>query len=150
MEELTIRLQGLVEDLAGEHGAELVELQIKGRPGSQIVKVFVDTDSGITLEKCEKISRELSDLLDIEEIMPGKYTLEVSSPGIGRPLRTAHDFRRNLNKNVEVVYQETDEERSFSGMILEATEDSVLLQGEREILRIRIDTIQRGKINLPW
>jgi ribosome maturation factor RimP len=150
VEDLTVRLQELVKELAEEHGAELVDLQIKGRPGSQIVKVFVDTDSGITLEKCEKISRELSDILDIEDIMPGKYILEVSSPGVSRPLRNAHDFRRNLNKDVEVIYRETDEERSFNGIILEATDDSVLLQGEGEMLRIPIATIQRGKINLPW
>ena len=150
MDVIRKRLEEIVARVVAEAGAELVELQLKGRPGSQMIKVFVDTGSGITLDKCESISRSLSDALDTEDIIPGRYTLEVSSPGVGRPLHTMDDFRRNLNKNVEVVYKDTERDVVFLGTVLAASEDSVLLQGEREIRRIALSTIQRGKVSLPW
>jgi ribosome maturation factor RimP len=150
VEDLVKQIKCIVTGLLSEHKVHLIDLEVKGRPGSQIVKVFIDTDSGIRLEQCEKISRELSDILDIEDIMPGKYILEVSSPGIARPLRTPYDFRRNLNRIVQVTFQENNGQQVFEGKVLEASEDSILLQGERETLRIAISTIQHGKVSLPW
>lgn len=147
---LAERLKGLLEPILADQQCELVELQIKGFYGSQIIRVFVDRVGGITLDQCEAISRRLSDELDSEEIIPGDYRLEVSSPGVDRPLRSAADFRRNLNRDVEIVYSSEDEEQMVTGKIVRVSDEIVEIQQQKQNQEILLTTITKAKIHLPW
>lgn len=144
------KLRGLLLPLLESEGVELVELQLKGSHGSQIVKVFVDTEDGITLEKCEVISRKFSDILDIEDILPGKYRLEVSSPGVNRPLHSAKDFLRNMHRQVRVYYEHEAEKLNFLGEIVDVSDDAVTLKAKKGVKRIELSKIKHGEIHLPW
>ncbi len=132
------------------HDAELVELEVKGMPGSQIVKVFVDTDVGITLEKCEFISRTLADQLDIEDVIPGKYRLEVSSPGLSRPLKRLRDFKRNINREIRLIYGDESQTVTVRGKLLDVTDQQVALILKSEKIIIPFSKIKHGEICLPW
>jgi len=139
----------LVPILAAEN-ADLVEMQINGKAGNQTIKVFIDCEGGTTLERCTKISREFSDKLEVEDVIPGKYRIEVSSPGLDRPLKKMQDFSRNLNREVDVVYEDAMELKSFRGKIVDVSNEAVQLQGKQEFKTIPISKIKNGKVSLPW
>ena len=144
------KLEKLLVPILAAENTELVEVQVIGRIGSQTIKVFIDCEGGTTLEKCTKISREFSDWLDIEDVIPGKYRIEVSSPGLDRPLKKPEDFLRNLNREVDVVYGGAMDLKSFHGKIVEVSNEAVQFQGKEELVTIPISKIKNGKLSLPW
>ncbi len=145
------KLKEMLAPILAQEKSELVDLQLKGGARSQIIRVFVDKPGGITLDDCEAISRRFSDSLDSANLIPGAYRLEVSSPGIERPLRSAADFRRNIDREVEITYAEETDIQTVTGKIVNVADDRVEIkkrnQGAREIL---ISNITKAKIHLPW
>ena len=89
-------VNGLIEPLLTSQGFDLAELQLQQHNGRWLVRVFADREEGVTLEACRRLSIDIGHLLDIEELLPASYILEVSSPGLDRPLRTERDCRRHL------------------------------------------------------
>ncbi len=96
----------LVEDVARplteSLGLELVELEYKREGRHMVLRLYIDKQGGVTLDDCADVSRELSAILDVEDIVPGRYTLEVSSPGLNRPLRTRADYERHTGRLVKI------------------------------------------------
>ena len=92
----------IVEPLLQMHGFALLELQLQQRKGQWFVRVFADAEGGISLEDCRKLSRDIGQAFDLEDLVPTSYVLEVSSPGLDRPLRTARDFQRQRQRMVTV------------------------------------------------
>lgn len=93
----------LVVPLLQRRGVELVELALSGGGGRQLVRVFVDRTDGITVDECAAISREIADVFDTRDPIAGTYVLEVSSPGLTRPLKTDRDFERVVGKALRLV-----------------------------------------------
>ncbi|MCH8992728.1 MAG: ribosome maturation factor RimP, partial [Acidobacteria bacterium] len=98
-----------VTEMAVESGAERVEIRHHRAGRYQTVRVLLDKAGGITVSDCAKVSRRLSADLDILDLVDGRYTLEVSSPGLDRPLRTPAEFRRKIGRKVTLEYREGDE-----------------------------------------
>lgn len=96
------RLTEVIEQIATPLGMELVDLEYKREGRDMVVRVFLDKEGGITLDDCAEVSRELSDILDVEDIISGHFNLEVSSPGICRPLKKVADFQRYAGKLIKV------------------------------------------------
>jgi ribosome maturation factor RimP len=84
-------------------GYELVELDVPAPGGSGVLRIYIDREEGIGLDDCERVSHRVSGVLDVEDPIPGQYVLEVSSPGLDRPLRTEEHFRRQAGRVVKVV-----------------------------------------------
>lgn len=146
MDDVEERVRSLAEPVLARHDAELVDVQVK-RGRTQMVRVVADRADGIDLDTCARVSQELSRMLDLEDPIPGRYTLEVTSPGLDRPLRSAQDFRRNAGRKVRVVLATSQHE----GVIEEVEADRVSLRrddGER--VEIPLDRIAKAKILLPW
>ncbi|NIR47549.1 ribosome maturation factor RimP [candidate division KSB1 bacterium] len=150
MKNIEEQLKEILLPILEDERINLVDIQIKGKPGSQVFRVFVDTEGGITLNKCESISRQLSDELDMRDLIPGKYRLEVSSPGIDRPLVSRNDFRRNLARDVQLMYEAETEPKTFQGKIISVTDEAVEIQGQKETRIIPLSDIKKGKLCLPW
>lgn len=114
---LAALLTPLVEGL----GYELWELEYAPARGNGCLRLYIDAAAGITLEDCERVSRAVSDLLDAEDPIPGQYTLEVSSPGLERPLRSAAQFARFVGETVFVeMAVPLEGRRRFKGALLAA------------------------------
>lgn len=96
----------LAESIAGQYGVEVVDIDVGGSARRPIVRVFIDKTGGVTLDDCEQFSRALSALFDVEDPIPTAYTLEVSSPGLDRPLKRRGDFVRSIGKLAKVVTRE--------------------------------------------
>jgi ribosome maturation factor RimP len=114
---LETRLAPLVEGL----GYELWELEYSPGRGNGFLRLYIDAAAGITLDDCERVSRAVSEVLDAEDPIPGQYTLEVSSPGLERPLRTAEHFARFVGETVSVeTVQAIEGRRRFKGALTAA------------------------------
>jgi ribosome maturation factor RimP len=112
---LAARLTPLVEGL----GYELWELEYSAGRGNGFLRLYIDAEAGITLDDCERVSRAVSEVLDAEDPIPGHYTLEVSSPGVERPLRTAQQFARFVGETVYVeTVQAIEGRRRFKGALV--------------------------------
>ena len=96
-------LRQLLEPVVIDHGAALVDLELSGSVSNQILRLLIHVDSGVTLDLCQAISREAADLLDMEDPIPKRYRLEITSPGLDRPLQTDQDFSRARDRNLKLV-----------------------------------------------
>ena len=142
-EELKQRLLPLIE----QEDLELVELDLVGKPPHYILRIFVDKAGGVNVEECADLSRRLSDYLDTEDLIQGRYTLEVSSPGLERPLLSLDDFRRKIGERVKVdLKSPLDEKKEIKGEIVEVRENEVVIALEDKVETIPWDRIEKGRI----
>lgn len=141
------RLIALIEPLIGRLGYELVELEHgKGR-GSAVVRLFIDRPGGVGIEDCERVSREVSALLDVEDPIPTAYTLEVSSPGFERVLRTRAHFERFVGSRVFVeLTAARDGRRRYTGKLLAVGGSGFALEVDGE--RVVVDFAEVAKARL--
>lgn len=145
MSELEERVRSLAEPVLARHGAELVDLVVK-RGRTQLVRVTADRPGGIDLETCAAVSQELSRLLDVDDPIAGRYMLEVTSPGLDRPLRAPQDFRKNVGRKVRIVLAQGQHE----GTIEEAGEQSVRVATATGSIEIPLEEIAKARLILPW
>jgi len=96
------RVTELVEPLAAALGLELAEVEYKQEGRQMVLRLFIDRDGGVTLDDCSAVSRELTEILDVEDFIQGHYNLEVSSPGLNRPLKKPSDFERFTGRLVKI------------------------------------------------
>lgn len=123
------RLEQMVTEIAAEYGAELVEVCHHRAGRYQTVRVLVDKDGGITVSECAKVARRLSADLDVSELVEGRYTLEVSSPGLDRPLKTPAEFRRKIGRKVALEYRGHDGNDCTIEGTIDRVDDAALTVG---------------------
>jgi ribosome maturation factor RimP len=144
--DLEERVRSLAEPLLSKHGAELVDVQVK-RGRTRLVRVVADQPGGITLDVCARVSAELSRMLDVDDPIDGRYTLEVTSPGLDRPLRTEADFRKNAGRKVKVVLASG---RHEEGTVEDVGSDRVILARQNGTVEVQFDEIAKATLVLPW
>ena len=147
------RVRAVAERVTTGRGFELTEVEVRRSGGSKLVRLFVDKEGGIGLGDLQSVSEEVSAILDAEDPMPGSYTLEVSSPGLDRPLKTEADYRRFVGRLAKVSsYELVEERRHWTGRIL-SCEDGVLtlsLETEGACARIPIAKIAHGRLEVEF
>jgi ribosome maturation factor RimP len=144
-------LRALAGPLAAERGLELVDVVIKGAGGRRLVRVVVDRKGGVELADCSEISKRLSEALDAEDPIDGRYSLEVTSPGVDWPLRDAAAFDRVEGRLVEVQRAGADgAPMHVRGTVRAAEAEEVLLDVDGEAVRVAYDEIVSAKQALPW
>ena len=141
------RLIALIEPLVGRLGYELVELEQTSGRGSAVVRLFIDRPEGVGLTDCELVSREVSALLDVEDPINTAYTLEVSSPGFDRVLRTQEHFARFVGSRVYVeLAAPRDGRRRYTGTLLSADDAGIALEVDGQ--RVPMSFAEIGKARL--
>ncbi len=140
-----------VEDLAGSaaarHGASLVGLDVLGEGRRTVVRVNVERASGLSVEDCARISEELSRALDLHDPIPHAYTLEVASPGLDRPLRSAEDFVRFAGRKVDVTVREPIEgRRKWRGRLIGLEGSDVVLDVDAQATRLPLAQIAAARL----
>lgn len=117
--------------LMEEHHFELVDVEYVKEGSSWYLRAYIDKEGGIAIDDCEMISRKLSDWLDKEDFISDSYILEVSSPGLDRPLKKEKDFARSLGKQVDVkLYRAREKQKDFTGTLAEYDKDTVTIELE--------------------
>jgi ribosome maturation factor RimP len=149
------RVTVLAEQMLSSFGMELVDLEYKREGRDMILRLFIDKEGGVTLDDCATVSRELSEVLDVEDFIPDHYTMEVSSPGLDRPLKKAEDFQRFKGKLVKIRTFEPlpddagNKRKTFVGE-LKGLEDGVVLMALKEGQNAAIPYEKVAKANLEF
>jgi ribosome maturation factor RimP len=149
MDKVLAMLFELAEETARGQGVEVDDIQLIGRGRRKLLRVTIDTPDGVTLDECGAFSRDFGALLDVEDSIQGAYTLEVSSPGLDRPLRKPGDFIKCKGKLVRVVTKHKMEGQSFFvGRIIDATGDHVELLVDKRKVIIANEDISRARLEI--
>lgn len=140
-----------VEPLVEAMGVELVDVEVAGSGRSRMVRLYVDREGGVDLETIAEVSREVSPALDADDPFSGSYTLEVSSPGLERPLRTPEHFRRVVGETVSLkTHAEVDGARRHQGELVEVDGDGVTLDVDGARRHLRFDEIAKARTVFEW
>lgn len=137
--DLLERLRRLTEPLVISEGMELVDIEFRREPRGWVLRVFIDKEGGVTINDCVSISQQLGDILDVKDLIPHSYSLEVSSPGVERPLKKEEDFRRFAGRKARLFTQEPVDGKRFLEGILRGIEEGVIYletsEGLKEVHR---------------
>ena len=127
-EQYEAKTEAFLLPLMEEYRFELVDVEYVKEAGNWYLRAYIDTEGGFTVDDCETVSRRLSDWLDKEDFIEDSYILEVSSPGLGRPLKKEKDFVRNKGKEVDIkLYKAIDRQKDFTGILTDFDKDTVTI-----------------------
>jgi ribosome maturation factor RimP len=141
----------IIEPSIDNMGLELVEVEFKKEQGQWILRVYIDREGGVRLQDCEKVSREIEPLLDVEDPVIHSFTLEVSSPGLQRPLKRISDFQRFQGKLAKIkLYTPIESEKKFCAHILRVEGDQIILDREGKILQVPFANIAKANLEIEW
>ena len=140
-------LQELLEPSIERLGYELIDLEARLGGKSGVVRVFIDRPEGISLDDCEKVSRAVSALLDVEDPLPGQYNLEVSSPGLDRKLTKVKHFQRFKGETVKVEMRFPIEGRKrFRGTLVSSNDENIVVEVDGESHTLPLVTIDTARL----
>ena len=139
------KTEQLLLPIMEEHQFELVDVEFVKEAGNWFLRAYIDKPGGIGVNDCETVSRRLSDLLDEQDFIEESYILEVSSPGLGRPLKKDKDLERSIGESVDVrLFRAIDRQKEFTGILTAWDKDTVTLEFEDEATLV----IERANIAL--
>jgi ribosome maturation factor RimP len=146
------RVQELTERVASAHGVDVLELALRRQGRTRVLSVVLDSDDGVDADAVERVTKELSLELDEADPLPGSYILEVTTPGLDRPLQSGRDFRRQRGHEVELLREASGEEprRQLRGVVVAADDQAVTLEAGGSQIRVPLSDVVRGKVVLPW
>jgi ribosome maturation factor RimP len=153
------QLKAIAERVAASHGLEIWDIQSRREATGHVVRVFIDRpgpaatpEESVSIEDCAQVNRELSTILDVEDPLPFSYTLEVSSPGLDRPLRSVEDYRRFAGRLAKLVVSEpVDNQKAFEGRLRGLEQDVVLLEAPNgRTHRLPLRLITRGRLDVEF
>lgn len=139
------KAEAIAEPIVSSFGFELVDVEYVKEAGTWYLRLYIDKEGGITIDDCEAVSRLFSDKLDEEDFIDDAYVMEVSSPGLGRPLKKEKDFKRSIGKEVEIrTYRPIDKQKEFFGILSAYDETHVTITLDDQESRV----FQRDEIAL--
>lgn len=149
LQDLNPKLEKIIKDAAEAAGYELIEwMYISGSRG--ILRVYIDKADRVTIEDCGRFSAYLGSIMDIEDPIPYSYVLEVSSPGVNRPIKTDKDYQMAKSKWVIIVTKEAIEgKREFAGNLQNILDDYVEVEDSGKIYQIKKEYIVRARLDTP-
>jgi len=141
-------IETLVRGVVEAMGYELVGVEyLTGQPGGNLLRVYIDQPEGITLDDCSAVSHQLSGVLDVEDPIPGNYNLEISSPGLDRPLFTPEQFRRYLGQQVNVRLEASlPGRRKYKGKLLAIEGNTIEVEVDGEVYALDLDDIRDARL----
>jgi ribosome maturation factor RimP len=147
MEKIAALTENLIKNVIEAEGLELVHVEYRPQGGSQLLRVLIDKEEGVNLSDCAEISRQLSVLLDVEDLIPDSYVLEVSSPGLERPLFTKEDYQRFAGREIRLVATEKIEaRRNFTGHIRDFADGVLNLDCDGKLYAIPSEKIKKANL----
>jgi len=141
----------LFEPVVAGMGFDLIEIEHFPNPKHGVLRLYIDTPSGsekgVVIEDCSAVSRQISALIDVEDPVNGKFNLEVSSPGLDRPLRRLQDFERFMGSVVKIkTAMPLEGQRNFKGRMLEVSEDRLVIETDEEEISLPMSAIDKARI----
>ncbi len=151
-EGIAAQVRAFTEEVIAGTPYFIVDVEVRGHKGTRVVEIFVESDAELNHDDLARISNEVGFLLEVEDVIDGGYTLEVSSPGIKRPLTMPRQFKKNEGRELRVKYEcEDGGAENTLGTLCTADDETITLElASGETQRIPYDAIERAKLELPW
>lgn len=144
-------IKTLSENLLSDNDIELVDIEYRGEGRGRLLRIYIDKEKGVTVDDCADFSRELSVILDVNDVIPGKYTLEVSSPGLRRPLKNIEDYKKFKGKLVLVKTIESINNRKvFKGILNTCSEDHILIEIDGVSYEVPFHLIKKANLEINF
>ncbi len=151
-QDVVSKVEEIAQRVAASDGLEVVEVELKGSGGNQLLRISIDKPAGVSHADCELVSQQVGTILDVEDVVPGHYTLEVSSPGVERKLLKPNDYIRFQGKKAKIVLREPlGQQRHFEGTLAGLHEGAVVLSvGPDRLLRFPLNQVERANLKFEW
>jgi len=146
-EQVVAQIWSLLEPLLQAQGIELVEVEYRRESLGWVLRLFIDQESGITVEDCAGVSQMVGDMLDVADPIQNPYNLEVSSPGLNRPIRKPEHFQRYIGKTVEVrTAAPIQGRRNFKGVLVDSDNERITINCEGQVFEIPMTNLERTRL----
>ena len=158
-EDIAGRVRAIADRVAASYGLDIFDVQFRREAPGMVLRVQIDrpgsgatAEESVSVDDCAKVSRDLSAILDVDDVIPGQYTLEVSSPGLDRPLTREDDYRRFTGRRAKLVMKEKiDGQGYFKGQLGGVEDGHVLIEGEdRRTHRVPLNVITRANLEVDF
>jgi ribosome maturation factor RimP len=141
------QVANLIEPILDDMSFELVDLEYLSKYGKWVLRIYIDNEGGVTIDDCAKVSRELGDLIDIKDIIQHEYILEVSSPGVDRPLKKEKDFTRMINKKIKVrMVNMINGRRNYIGYLKRFQNKKLYLEIDGELISLPWSEVEKANL----
>ena len=148
-ENLLQEVRQVVEPILESQGLELVDLEYQRESQGWVLRIYLDREGGVSLDDCAGISHEVGAVLEVKDLIPSSYTLEVSSPGLTRPLKKPEDFNKFRNQMVKIkLYEPLDGRRNFKGTLLGLEGDRVRVEVEQQVYELPLQRIAKANLEI--
>jgi ribosome maturation factor RimP len=153
------RVRELAERVAAAYGLDIFDVEMKRERGQQVLRVILDRpgpastpEESVSIEDCARVAEELGTMLDVEDVVPGEYTFEVSSPGLDRPLRHEDDYRRFAGRWAKIVTSApVQRQTAFSGRVKGVEGEDVLFESEgKKLIKLPLRLISRARLDVEF
>ena len=149
--EIAERVRALAEPILSNEGMELAEIEYRREANGWVLRFYIDKEGGVTLDDCSRISQEVGRTLDVEDFILTPYHLEVSSPGLNRPLRNEKDFLKYRNRLIKVkTFDPIDKRRQFKGKLLGLFENQIQMEIEGGIITIPLFNVAKANLEIEF
>jgi len=152
VERLLQEVQGVVEPILQSEGFELVDLEYQRESQGWVLRIYLDREGGgITLDDCTAVSHEVGAVLEVKDLIPNSYVLEVSSPGLTRPLKKPQDFNKFRNRMVKIkLFEPLEGRKNFKGTLLGLEENKVRVEVEQKIFELPLERIAKANLEIDF
>ena len=148
-ESLLQEVRQIVEPILESQGLELVDLEYQRESQGWVLRIYLDREGGVSLDDCAGISHEVGAVLEVKDLIPSSYTLEVSSPGLTRPLKKPEDFDKFRNQMVKIkLYEPLDGRKNFKGTLLGLEGDRVRVEVEQQVYELPLQRIAKANLEI--
>ena len=147
------KVREITERVGADTGLEIVDVQLLGGGNNRVLRIFIDKPEGVTHADCERISQHVGTILDVEDVVPGgRYTLEVSSPGVERKLSRPREFERFIGQKVKIVLrQPVENQKLWVGALTSFAEGIVTLEpSPGKSVQFPLELVERANLKFEW
>lgn len=148
--DLRARVHALAEEVAAATALFVVDVEVRGQKGSRVLEVYVDSDEGVGLDQLADYSRDLGFLLETEDVVAGRYNLNVSSPGANRPLRLPRQYRQHVGRLLRVMTGEGEDRQTRTGTLTAVRDEGLELDVEGTPEFVAFEDVAEARVQLPW
>ena len=147
--EIADRVRVIVDPVLFDEGMELVDIEYRRESRGWVLRLYLDKEGGITLDDCTRVSQEVGRILDVEDFIQASYTLEVSSPGLSRRLKTEKDFMKYRGHLIRVkTFDSVENRRQFKGRLLGISENKLEIESDGGIIRIPLSNVAKANLEI--
>ena len=138
------------EEVVKLKGYLLIDILFRGDNKNKIIEVFIDSETGVNVSQCADVSRELNSLIEEDNLIESNYRLDVSSPGVDRPLKYLAQYPKHINRKFEIVYSDGEDKAKFVGTLLKIEDDNLFFSEGKNERRVNFSNIQKANVLISF